>query len=190
MSIRGAGVETGVVGMVLFLFAEAMFFTGLASAFIILRSQNPAWPPPGQPRLPVEVTAVNTAIFLLSGYTMWRALRAARDVRGRVARWLARTAASGALFLGVQGIEWARLIRFGLSTTVGVYGATFYAVVGIHGSHVLAALAVLAVSWRKAAAGDYTPARHVGLTLCGMLWLFVVAVWPLLFVLLYEPWRR
>jgi heme/copper-type cytochrome/quinol oxidase subunit 3 len=188
--IRGrAGIDTGVVGMSLFLFSEAMFFAGLVSAFVILRTQNPAWPPPGQPRLPVGVSTANTVVLLFSGYAMWRALRAAGGAGKGVAAWLGGAALTGALFLAIQGFEWARLLEFGLSSRAGVYGATFYAVVGIHGAHVLAALIVLLLSWRRAARGGFTPTRHGGLTLCAMLWLFVVGVWPILFALLYEPWR-
>ena len=43
------------VGMLVFIFTEAMFFAGLISAHTIVKSQvaGQLWPPYGQPRLPV-----------------------------------------------------------------------------------------------------------------------------------------
>src|SRR3990172_8513555 len=64
------------VGMLIFLGAETMLFAGFVTAYLVFRLGAPVWPPPLQPRLPVGVTAVSTAVLLLSGYTMWRALRA------------------------------------------------------------------------------------------------------------------
>ena len=54
--------------MLIFVFTEIMFFTGLVSAFLITRASiGPGgWPPPNQPRLPVATTAVNTVALLLS----------------------------------------------------------------------------------------------------------------------------
>src|SRR3990170_6381262 len=66
------------VGMLIFLGAETMLFAGFVAAFVVFRLSAPVWPPPLQPRLPVGVTAVSTAVLLGSGYTMWRAPRAPR----------------------------------------------------------------------------------------------------------------
>ena len=67
------------------------------------------------------------------------------------ARAIGAGALLGVVFLAVQGLEWARLTAFGLTTTSGIYGATFYALVVAHAIHVLAALIVLLVAARKMA---------------------------------------
>ena len=182
------GVESGVIGMVLFLFTEAMIFAALISAFLVLKTRAVAWPPPGQPRLPVAVTGVNTLVLLASAYTMIRAVGVLRSGSDGAARWLAATAGLGVLFLAVQGFEWARLLGFGLTGAASVYGATFYAIVGIHALHVLAAVIVLWVSLGRTRSGRYTSGGHTGLVVCRMYWVFVVAVWPILYALLYQPW--
>ncbi|HEX5032021.1 MAG TPA: cytochrome c oxidase subunit 3, partial [Candidatus Eisenbacteria bacterium] len=74
------------------------------------------------------------------------------------------------------------------TTRSGVYGATFYAVVGIHAAHVVAALIALAVVWRRAARGLVSPVRRESVVVGALFWIFVVAVWPFLYVLLYQPW--
>src|SRR5205085_2530251 len=73
----------------------------------------------------------------------------------RHVRWLQGTAALGALFLAVQGYEWIRLIGFGLSLASGVYGTTFFALIGLHGLHVLAALVWLLVTTALVARGRF-----------------------------------
>lgn len=172
--------------MLMLLGGEAMFFGGLVIAFLDLRLGAAEWPPAGQPRLPVGLTAVNTVVLLASSYAMVRAMRAARaGDRVALVRRLAATWSLGALFLIVQGVEWIRLVRFGLTMASGVYGATFYTLIGMHGAHVLGAVVWLAVVLALAARGRYRPGALTGLMCCGMYWHFVVALWPILYLLVY-----
>jgi cytochrome c oxidase subunit 3 len=174
------------LGIMLFLGAEVMFFSGLLSAFLVFRTGSTIWPPPFQPRLPIIVTAINTAILLSSGYTMFRGLYAIRRGDGQaLCQWLRVTALLGVIFLVVQGYEWARLLQFGLTLSSSVYGATFYTLIGCHAAHVFGAviwlLAVLFFAKRQRFSGQ----RHAAVQLCGMYWYFVVALWPILFVAVY-----
>ncbi|HEY2988220.1 MAG TPA: heme-copper oxidase subunit III [Candidatus Binatia bacterium] len=174
------------LAVLMFLVAEAMFFSGLIGAFIVFRVSSAEWPPPFQPRLPVAVTGVNTAILLLSGLAMHVALRAAH--RGKWApllRWLSATALLGTIFIVIQGYEWIRLIRYGLTLSSGVYGATFYTLIGCHGAHVLGAMVWLLVVVAQAWKGRFSERNYTGVQLCGMYWTFVVALWPILYALVY-----
>lgn len=174
------------LGLLMFLAAEVMFFSGLIGGFLVFRLGSPVWPPPLQPRLPVFVTGVNTAFLLLSGITVHLALRSARAGKLKhVAGYLLLTAFLGALFLSVQGYEWVRLVRFGLTMSSGLYGATFYTLIGCHGVHVLAAVLWLGVVLVRALRGRYTAERHTGVELCALYWTFVVALWPVLYGLVY-----
>ena len=64
------------LAVLMFLGAEAMFFAGLIGAFLVFRIASPVWPPPFQPRLPIEVTGINTLILLASAVTMRLGLKA------------------------------------------------------------------------------------------------------------------
>jgi cytochrome c oxidase subunit III len=174
------------LAVLMFLGAEAMFFAGLIGAFIVFRVGAPVWPPPFQPRLPVGLTGLNTLILLLSAVTMRASLNAMRaGKRGRLIRLLALTAALGGIFLAIQGYEWLRLIHFGLTISSSVYGGLFYTLIGFHGLHVLGALIWLLVVYGQARNGRFSRERHVGLQTCGMYWTFVVALWPVLYGLVY-----
>jgi heme/copper-type cytochrome/quinol oxidase subunit 3 len=178
-------VPSGVLGMAMFLAAETMFFAGLISAFAVLRAQAPLWPPVDQPRLPVGVTGFNTLLLLASAWTMQRACAALPRERAVLTRWLGVTAGLGGLFLLIQGVEWTRMIQFGLSTTSSLYGATFYVLVGAHGLHVLAA--VVALFWVRSRTARHCTAEtaEAHLRPMRMYWFFVVAIWPLLYGLVY-----
>ena len=172
--------------MLFFISGEIMFFGGLVSAFLVLRVSAPVWPPPLQPRLPLGVTGVNTLVLLASSVAMVAALRAlARGDRSALVRRLVVTAGLGALFLLVQGYEWARLVHFGLTLSSGIYGSTFYTLIGTHAAHVLGALVWLAVTVALAARGRFADGRTGPLRACAMYWHFVVALWPILYVAVY-----
>lgn len=174
------------LGLLIFLAAEAMFFAGLIGAFLVFRLGSVPWPPPFQPRLPVAVTGLNTFILLLSGFTMHLALRAIRSGKqAGLTRCLFVTALLGLVFLAIQGYEWIRLLSFGLTISSGVYGATFYTLIGCHALHVLGAVAWLGVVLVLARRGSFTAERRAGVELCGIYWTFVVALWPVLYGLVY-----
>lgn len=176
---RATGVSNLTLGTLLFMTSEAMLFTGLASSFVVLRSQYANWPPMGQPRLPVEATFLNTLVLLASGVACERAARA-RDRAGAV-RSLGIAWVLGMTFLLVQGREWVQLLDFGLSGR-DVYGSLFYATVGVHALHVAVSLGILALAvvqrQRGLWGGDETSAMRTW-------WWFVVGVWPFLYTLVY-----
>lgn len=176
---RRRPIPNYVVGLGLLLVTELMFFGGLVSAFLVTRGAAAAWPPPGQPRLPIERTAVNTAILLLSGWTMTRAFRCWRHQSFEAAApWLRRTLVAGAAFVVLQGIEWLRLVHFGLTTTSSIYGGFFYLIVGAHAVHVTAGLGLLSLVATRFQ-------RESWITAATIYWWFVVALWPILYGLVY-----
>jgi cytochrome c oxidase subunit III len=184
---KRAGVSNGVLGMAFFIASEAMFFAGLISGFLVLRAEAGVWPPPDQPRLPLLVTAFNTLLLLASAGGMRRAMIGLTSHGGAgVDSALRVTATLGSAFLVLQGWEWLRLVRFGLTTVSSLYGATFYVLVGAHALHVLAALVALwlvRARLRPVVVGVAPDASR--LRPMALYWYFVVAVWPVLYVLVY-----
>ncbi len=174
------------LGMLTFLAFEGMFFGGLLGAFLVFRLASVHWPPPGQPYLPGVITWINTAVLLSSAYTMRRAVRAIRGgSQSGLLNGLGATALLGTTFLAVQGTEWVRLVRYGLTLSSGTYGSTFYTLIGCHGVHVLGAVVWLLIVLVQGMGGRFTSREHAGVQLCGMYWHFVVGLWPLLFGLVY-----
>lgn len=176
-------LSNAVLATTLFVFTEVMLFTALIAAFVVLRSQYTMWPPMGQPRLPIEATAVNTAVLLGSGVVA-ASIPSAPDRRAITGR-IGATFVLGAAFVAAQGVEWWRLLSYGLEANGNVYGGLFYTIVGAHAAHVLGALVVLAVAFVQAARGAWDAGPRDGLVALRLYWLFVVAVWPVLYALVY-----
>lgn len=199
----GMGVYNMKLGMWVFLLSEVMFFTSLIGAYIILRFAHPdAFAEPGVV-LNVPLTALNTFILICSSVTMVKAFAAIQlgDQRGlRV--WLVATIVLGAIFLGIQAIEYTVLAHEGFVPAVSsyaavgreggteiigapLYGATFYTMTGFHGAHVTIGVLCLGfVAWR-AFRGKYTAQSYGGVEIVGLYWHFVDLVWIILFTIVY-----
>ncbi len=179
-------IDNGRLGLLFFLGAETMLFASFVAGYWVLRLGSVVWPPPLQPRLPVLVTGLNTLCLLASSATMVTARRALSrlDVAGLV-RGLGLTAVLGGLFLTVQGFEWVRLIGFGLLVSSGAYGGTFYTLIGLHGAHVIGGLVWLSAVLVGVRTGRLGWHRSTPVVLCAIYWHYVVAVWPVLYVLVY-----
>lgn len=178
-------VPSVILGTLIFVLTEVMYFSALVSSFLVIRSHVfGAWEPPGDIRLPVAATAFNTLILTVSGVLMYLATRAYARPEGRekAKRLFAPAILLGAFFVIFQGYEWVQLVRFGMTLQSGIFGATFFMLIGSHGIHVLAAVIVMALIYKKVAAGtlglDAMRAMRI-------FWLFVVAVWPVLYRLVY-----
>ncbi|MEM7138296.1 MAG: heme-copper oxidase subunit III [Myxococcota bacterium] len=176
-------LPNGVMGMLIFVGTEIMFFSGLISAFIIGKSNAiGGWPPPGQPRLPIEETAFNTVALLASGVCLFFANRAFKQHAPRVKPLLMASIVLGGFFVVFQGAEWVALIREGLTLTSGQLGGFFYLIVGTHALHVVAGFAILLYTYKKLVRGELSPYTFWP---AQIFWYFVVGVWPLLYWLVY-----
>jgi heme/copper-type cytochrome/quinol oxidase subunit 3 len=175
-------LPSAVLGVVIFVVAETMMFAGLISAYSIVKAGALGWPPPGQPRLPVEATAFNTAILLASAGCLFIANRAFARDRELAKRPLYAAMALGVFFVLFQGYEWVALIRQGLVLTSSTHSSFFYLIVGMHGLHATAGLIVLGraafkLSRSVLAASTFAAAQ--------VFWYFVVGLWPILYALVY-----
>ena len=176
-------IPSAVLGMSIFVASEAMLFAGLISAFSISRAGSLlGWPPPGQPRLPAEETALNTVALLASGVVLWLAGRAHREEQRRAARPMLVALGLAAFFVLFQGWEWIQLLGQGLTMRSSQHGAFFYLIIGIHGLHCLAAIAALGWAHRRLATGVLAASTFQAVR---VFWYFVVGLWPILYWRVY-----
>jgi cytochrome c oxidase subunit 3 len=170
--------------MGLFLFAEFMLFMGLVSAFLIVKSNavGQVWPPPGQPRLPVEQTAFNSLILMVSGVLLYLGHRAYASDQKAFKKYLLGSIVLGVVFVGLQGAEWVDLISVGLTLASGAHGAFFYLLVGCHALHAIFAIGFLGFVYLQATRNQL---KAQTLWAAEFFWYFVVGMWPLLYWLVY-----
>ena len=173
-----------VLGMLLFITMEMMFFAALISSFTIIKANALFWPPPQQPRLPVEATAGNTLILIASAVFLFFANKAFAkpETRAKAQKLLSLCFLGGLTFVLIQGFEWIRLIGYGLTMTSSTYGSFFYLIIGTHALHVIGALGVLLACLIRFKKNTVTPAFFHS---SQIFWYFVVGVWPILYTLVY-----
>ncbi|MBJ19087.1 MAG: hypothetical protein CL933_06635 [Deltaproteobacteria bacterium] len=175
-------ISNGVLGMVLFVMTEIMFFSGMISAFSIVRASSAIWPPPNQPRLPLEETAINTVALFLSGLLLFLAQRRFAADRDSAKTPLIAAIALGTFFVAFQGWEWVSMIAQGLTLTSSTLGSFFYLIVGTHALHAIVALGLLTQAWRRLSAGRLQPSQ---LATTAVFWYFVVGAWPVVYWRVY-----
>lgn len=176
-------VPSSVLGMLIFVAAEVMMFTGFISAFTISRAATSAamWTLPA-PVLPAAETAFNTAALLASGVLLYRTQRQMASGDRHAGRTLLWAWGLGTAFVVLQGREWVRLLAAGLTLQSSPLGSFFYVIVGAHAVHAVAALVALGIAWVSLRRGRLSPTYFMGAC---TFWYFVVGIWPIIYWRVY-----
>ena len=175
-------VPNGMFGMLIFTLTELMFFLALISAFLIIKARSDVWPPLDQPRLPVEMTAFNTVLLLISGVLLYQGSRAFSKKLKRAKPLLLGAVIFALAFVIIQGYEWIALIASGLTLTSSSLGSFFYTIIGLHAIHALVAIGMLLYVYRRLLTGELS---ETALWATEVFWYFVVGVWPVLYWQVY-----
>jgi cytochrome c oxidase subunit 3 len=172
-----------VLGMVVFVASEAMFFATFFGAYFTIYSVNPVWPPAGFPRLKPELATVLTVVLVTSSVTLQLGVGAIRRGRTRILLLLlGLTILLGATFLGLQLYDYS-LLEFGVRD--GIFGSLFYVMTGLHMAHVFGGVVFLALVLVQGLGGQLTDASHDSLEAGAIYWHFVDLVWICLFTTFY-----
>jgi cytochrome c oxidase subunit 3 len=182
---HATGMSTALVGMLLFIASEVMFFGGLFATYFNARaSVGPGnWHPPEGGHLDVPLAAVLTAILVASSFTMQFGVWAIRrGDNGALRMWTGITLALGVLFLAGQLYDYSQL-GFGIGD--GVFGTTFYTLTGFHGAHVFGGVVGLTIIMARTLRGQFSARNHIAVEAVSMYWHFVDVVWIAVFTTIY-----
>ncbi|HVF03395.1 MAG TPA: cytochrome c oxidase subunit 3 [Frankiaceae bacterium] len=180
---RPEGMSMPLLGMVLFIASEIMFFGGLFAMYFNLRADADHWPPEGIEHLHATVPAIFTVVLVLSSLTMHLGVMAIR--RGNVkalTRWVAITLILGVIFLAGQIYDYSTL---DFTIRDGVFGSSFYTLTGFHGAHVFGGAVYLFIVLIRSLSGQFSASHHAAVEGASMYWHFVDVVWIALFFTLY-----
>ena len=183
---KPGGISTSLLGMVLFIASEVMFFGGLFGAYFTIRSSATEWPPEGTPHLSTWYAAGLTTILVTSSVTMQLGVWAIRkNDQRRLKLWLVASLLLGVTFLCGQAYEYSKLIGEGMTLSSGVFGSTFYTLTGFHGAHVAGGAAFILIVLLRARSGQFTARYHDTVEMASYYWHFVDVVWLGLFSTIY-----
>ena len=187
------GINTALLGMLLFIGSELMFFAGLFAAYFNARAaalaQGQAWPPPGLQHVisPTFVPILATVILVASSGTMQYGLsRIQKGDRTGMNRALAITLLMGIAFLGMQAFDYYELlVEHGFGINSGIYGTLFFTMTGFHGAHVFGGVVGIAIILLRGVTGQFSAKHHIAVEAVSAYWHFVDIVWIFLFSTLY-----
>jgi cytochrome c oxidase subunit III len=182
------GISNPILGMLLFITSEVMFFSGLFAAYFATRAANTPWPPTVFAHIldPLGPIIFATILLIASSFTCQFAVWSIRrgDRTGYL-RNIAITFVLGVVFLGMQVYDYALLYSEGMQLGSGPFGTTYYTLTGFHGAHVFGGVLMLGVILYRGMAGQFSAKHHDAVEAVSLYWHFVDVVWILLFSILY-----
>jgi cytochrome c oxidase subunit 3 len=158
-----------------------VFFLGLCTAFIALKHVSETWVPLHLPK----ILWLNTAILLLSSYTLEKARRrlSVIDFSGFRKLWRATTIL-GFLFLAGQLIAWLQLVASGIYIASNQATSFFYIFTAAHAVHLLGGVAALLyVATRDFEKGKIS--RNTAVEITSYYWHFMDGLWVFLLLVFY-----
>jgi cytochrome c oxidase subunit III len=163
---------------------ESAIFTIFVVAYLFYLGKSATGP---APRDVLDAPILNTVCLLLSSVTIYAGVRELRQGHiVRFARWWAATIALGGAFVYGTATEWRRLIfDSGLTISTNLFGTTYYALVGLHGVHVIAGLIGLSVVMVFALLGGVQRQHAERADVLSLYWHFVDIVWVVVFTVVY-----
>ena len=192
--------DTAVAGMWLFLATEILFFGGIVFVWTVVARAHPAGVSLATAHTNLLIGSINTALLLTSSAVCtWGAAQAAD--RNRVVRAFALTAALGAGFLVLKGLEWREefaahlfpgpsfALRGDDAGGAQLFFSLYFVATGLHAIHMLVGLGLLAsIVWR-AHRRQFRPGHATPVEVVALYWSFVDLVWLALFPLIYLVMR-
>ena len=178
-----AGSSSAVLGMVLFVASESMFFAAFFGAYVTTYVNQKVWPPNNTPAPPLAMATAAVACLLVSGLLLQGALRTARrGVPRSVNRWLALTLAAAVVSVALTLFGYSEL-GFGLHA--GIFASLFYLMTGLGLAHVAGGVVLLLLVAMQSLTGRLASTRYQPLQSAVVYWNFVVVLGLVIYVVFY-----
>ena len=182
-------VNSKKFGMWLFLISDSLTFAAMLFAYTYSRVTNPDWPKPFDFSPAVIFSTIMTFCLLSSSLTMVMAVHAMNHGnRKATVKWILATMLGGATFVVLHLTEWLKLINVEHVTPfqnpwgVPLFGGTFFALTGLHMTHVIIGLIYLSIIAFAVGRGKF---KAEDVEVAGLYWHFVDLVWMFIFPLVY-----
>ncbi len=170
-------------GIVLLVMIESVVFSGLISSYFYLFANATVWPPDGVSAPKLLIPTIYSVILTLSILPAWIADRALRqgDIDG-LRLWRAIGTVMLIVFLGLKAYEYLNIDYTWEDTA---YGSIVWTISGFHAAHVLIVVIKTLATQTLAWMGFFHERRRSAVQGTTLYWLFVVAVWVVLYPIMY-----
>lgn len=191
------------LGLMIGMVSVTMLFITFSSTFIFRHHIKHLDPHTGEyvsdwsaPPLPYALLYFNTAILLLSSFTIEKARRAAFENavvspitslpgiapdRGLRIPWVGITAALGLAFLGGQYLAWRRLLAHGYLLASNPANSFFYLLTGLHAVHLFGGVLALGYAFLTGYLPRSLERKRVIVDVVAWYWHFMAMLWVYVF---------
>lgn len=190
--------RAGILGMWAWLLTELLLFAGLFLIAVILRVQYPDSVHKAVAHLKFWIGAANTAVLIVSSFTMSGAIEFSRlGLQRWTVRAMMATAALGSLFLLLKGYEWYVDIQEHMAPFLNqpfaladdkqstLFVNLYWVTTGLHGFHLITGVTILMILALQARAEGYLRRHQNRIEVYGLYWHFIDLIWIMVFPILY-----
>jgi cytochrome c oxidase subunit 3 len=171
--------SNSVLGMLLFVISEAMFFMGFLAVYFSAYSSHDVWPPKQAPIPPIGIPTAAVVVVIASMWTMAMARRVGQRHSQPVARWVALTLI---LAIAFSVLVLVSMLGLGFGVSTGIYGSLFFTLTVIEFAHAVGGIVFFVLILVQARAGELT-IRQDPVHAAAIYWYFVVAIGVAMWVL-------
>ena len=187
ISERGPATKDVVAafGFWLFLLSDIVIFAGMFAAYAVLADQT-AGGPSGAQLFDRTQVFIETMCLLASSFTCGlMSIGVDRQNRMMTYGWAAVTFALGAIFVALEGHEFAGMVADGAGPSRSAFLSAFFTLVGTHGIHVSIGLCWLLVMMAQVATLGFQPIVMRRLRCFSLFWHALDIVWVGVFTIVY-----
>lgn len=172
-----------ILGMVLFVASEAMFFAAFFGAYFTVYTAHTVWPPANLATPGLVLPTIATAVLLASLPVLQYCLRAAARRRDNAVRLaLALTLAAGVVFLVLTVAGYAN-VPFGIKD--GVFPSMFYLITVVGAAHVVGGVILALIVLQQVGSGQVALTAYEPLRAFAIYWNFVALLATAIYLVFY-----
>lgn len=184
--MHDADAEPDLFGFWIFLTSDAVLFALLFATYGVMLHGTAGGPGP-RDLYELQPTLIETGLLLASSFTWGMGAIALKygDSRRILLGWMGATLMLGLAFLAMETGDFAKMFAHGATPSRSGYLSAFFALVPLHGLHVLAGclwIVVMAVQALTVGLDDRTKTNLLRL---GLFWHFLDIVWIAIFSIVY-----
>jgi cytochrome o ubiquinol oxidase subunit 3 len=184
---RGPASKSIVVpyGFWLFVLSDMVIFSALFATYASLVHATDGGPTTNE-LFDRNLVAVETIALLLSSFVCGLAMITAKRANMLWTQgWLLLTGLLGAVFLGIELYEFAKMIGEGAGPQRSAFLSSFFTLVGCHGAHVTAGLLWLGTMMAQIWAKGFQPHIMRRLLCYSVFWHALDIIWVAIFTIVY-----
>jgi cytochrome o ubiquinol oxidase subunit 3 len=173
------------LGFWIYLMSDCLIFATLFATFGVL-APNTAGGPSGRELFELPFVLAETMLLLASSFTFGLAMLALQaDRRRTLLGWLGATFVLGAVFVGMEVHEFAKLAHHGAGPGTSAFLSAYFTLVGTHGLHVGLGSLWIALMMHQAWHFGLDGITRRRLACLSLFWHFLDLVWICVFTFVY-----